>query len=145
MFDYWLCSRLLYLYCIVAYMYCYYYYQISTLPVWHWREYHTTFLVSLCPGNLPVIIMGPQNMTVLITNGNPGKVEFSCATEETADHKWTIIKPGKHNVHRTQLNRSSSVHHVSINMSNNGTQLYCEATNGSGTMQSQTATLTVLG
>ena len=84
-------------------------------------------------------------MTVLITNGSLGKAEFSCVTEETASHRWTTIKQGTHNAHKTHPNRTSSVHRVNINLLNNGTQVYCEATNGSGTVQSQTATLTVLG
>jgi len=66
-------------------------------------------------------------------------------TEETADYKWTTIKQGKQRNHGPHSNRTSSVHRVNINLSNNGTQVYCEATNGSGTARSQIATLTVLG
>ena len=89
--------------------------------------------------------MGPQNLTVLIENDNPGKVEFSCVTEEGADHKWITIVQGKHNNRKTPLNKTHSVCHVNINLSHNGTQVYCEATNGSGTVRSQIATLTILG
>lgn len=67
---------------------------------------------------------------------------FSCTTKEGADYQW--FKNGKKagNVH---TNKTNSTHHVNINLSNNGTQVYCEATNGSGTVQSEIASLIVLG
>ena len=89
--------------------------------------------------------MGPQNFTVLITDDSPGRVEFSCVTEERADHQWITIVQGKLNTHKNPLNKTHSVYHVNINPSHNGTQVYCEATNGSGTVQSQIATITILG
>ena len=89
--------------------------------------------------------MGPQNFTVLITNDDPGRVEFSCMTEERADHKWYTIVQGKEMAHKNPSNKTSSTYRININLSHNGTQVYCEATNGSGTVQSQIATVTILG
>ena len=86
--------------------------------------------------------MGPQNLTVLIESDDPGKVEFSCVTEERAQHYW--FKDGKH-VRHHQIDEMTSTYRVNIRPSNNGTQVYCEASNGSGIVRSDIATLTILG
>ena len=92
--------------------------------------------------NLPIIVLGPQNLTVLIISDDPGKVQFSCVTEESADHQW--FKDGN-KAGNVRMNKTKSVYHVDINLSHNGTQVYCVASNGSGTVQSEVATLTILG
>ena len=89
--------------------------------------------------------MGPQNFTVLITDDSPGRVEFSCVTQERADHQWITMMQGKQNDRKNPSNKTHSICHVHINLSHNGTQVYCEVTNGSGTVRSQIATLTILG
>ena len=83
--------------------------HILVYPLW----LYLLCLFSL--GNLPVIIMGPQNFTVLITDDSPGRVEFSCVTEERADHQWITIVQGKLNTHKNPLNKTHSVYHVNIN------------------------------
>ena len=97
---------------------------------------------ALYLGNPPVIVMGPQNLTVLITSDNSSKVEFSCMTEGRADHHW--FRNGE-NVSHTRTDKKHSVYHVNIIPSHNGTQVYCEARNGSGIVRSGIATLTILG
>ena len=93
-----------------------------------------------------MIIMGPQNFTVLITTDDPGRIEFSCVTEERADHKWITVVQGKQNTHKNPSNKTHPIFHINIkNLSRNGIQVYCEATNGSGTVRSQIATITILG
>ena len=93
-------------------------------------------------GNLPVITMGPQNLTVLIESDDSDKAEFSCVTEETADHYW--FRDGKH-VRHHQMEEMTSIYRINRRPSNNGTQVYCEASNGSGIVRSDIATLTILG
>ena len=93
-------------------------------------------------GNLPIIVMSPQNLTVLITSDDPGKVQLRCVTEERADHQW--FKDGTKAGH-VRIDKMNSSYHVDINLSHNGTQVYCEASNGSGMVQSEIATLTILG
>ena len=97
---------------------------------------------ALSLGNLPVITMGPQNLTVLIRSDDPGKVEFSCVTEERADHYW--FRDGR-NVRQSRTDGMSSTYRANIRASNNGTQVYCEARNGSGIVRSDVANLTILG
>ena len=78
---------------------------------------------ALSLGNLPVITMGPQNLTVLIESDDPGKIEFSCMSEETADHYW--FRDGKH-VRHIQTDKITSTYRVNIRPSNNAAQVYCE-------------------
>ena len=86
--------------------------------------------------------MGPQNLTAVITSDNPGKVKFSCMTEERADHYW--FRDGKI-VSHAQTDKKHSMYHVDTAPSHNGTQVYCEASNGSGIVRSDIASLTILG
>lgn len=96
-------------------------------------------------GNLPIITKGPQNLTVLITNEDPSQVQFRCKTAEKADHKWITVTQDKQSIGKTSINTSRSTYNIDIKLSNNGTQVYCEATNGSGTVRSEIVTLTILG
>ena len=94
---------------------------------------------------MPVITLGPQNLTVLITNEEPGRVQFRCETAERADHKWIFVTQDNLRTSNIANNTSTSNYTIDIKLSNNGTQFYCEASNGSGTIRSEIATLTILG
>ena len=93
-------------------------------------------------GNPPVITMDPQNVTVLITSDDP---EFRCETAERADYKWFTVVKDEQNIAKEVMNETISVYRINIDLSRNGTQVFCEVTNGSGTVRSEIATVTILG
>ena len=96
-------------------------------------------------GNFPEIIKDPQDKTILIDRSKPGRAEFLCETTEESTHKWTVATPGQSIFSRITKDKTLSSQRVSINITNNNTEIYCEASNGSGTVRSESAFLTVLG
>ena len=63
-------------------------------------------------------------------------------TEGKADHHW--FRDGKSDS-RIRTDKMHSKYNLDIIPSHNGTQVYCEASNGSGIVRSDIATLTTLG
>ena len=96
-------------------------------------------------GNLPVITMDTQSVTFLITNDNPDKITFRCKTAERADYKWITVMQDEQKIVKEVMNKTNSVYHINADLSHNGTQIFCEVTNGSGTVRSEVATITILG
>lgn len=101
--------------------------------------------MCLVSGNPPIITVSPQNHTVLITSDNPHRVTFKCHTAKRAHHTWITIVQGNQTIVKSKENKHNTAFHYNVSVSNNGTQVYCEATNGSGMTRSEIATLTILG